>query len=500
MLNKNVNFINKEKEIKKEKEVLTMKANNKKLRWAQLVADTYELASVKETCNGFLRDKDFVKQYSNGPVHAGDISFKEWRALCAEHKFPFAPEYFSSWKLQVSLPSISMTRAKSYKPDANTFRYLPAKRYNPETDEYEYAYYTSKKYPFWKALKKLQTIGIAGSSKLKIARGKSRLRVVYRNAGMKHIRHRVPAANSIVNAFRDVYYIYDLVYNARKISNALTLYKADAAILNLMFIKYKDAQEMLYAYNASYKTAVQDTKQKCNAMEFEHVLHKEAGQHYTKGFTESETQNIITAAVVYDLGVINKDLNDIINKHPETFVIKEYCTVPMEGIAEEPDNIHPWYTYHPVTEGSDYNRVTCLGKFTQELFTDDLKAQLLQCYNWMTGLSEEDREPFYRKVQDCYGVTRTIKSIDDYIEYAYGEHAPIYRDFLTPLYDESDDAAPTNNKCGKYVNAEASFMYLFDTEEDVDELIDIVDIIKWVGDEDTETPQVTVCGKTLGQE
>ena len=498
MLNKNVNFI-KEKEIKKEKEVLVMKENNKKLRWSQLVADTHATASAKRTCNGLFRDKDFVKQYSSGPVHAGNIRFKEWRALCAEHKFPFAPEYFKSWKLQVSLPDISMTRFTIYKPDTNTLKYIPAKKYNPETDAYEDAYYTSKKYPFWVALKKLKAIGTVGSSELKITKGKSRFRVVYRNAGMKRIRHCVPAANDIVNAFRDVYYIYDTVYGTRKISNALVLSKEDAAILNFMFIKYKDAQAMLYNYNAGYKTVVQDMKQKCNITEFEYMLHKEAGHHHTKGFTESEMQNIITAAVVYDLGVINKDLNDIINKHPETFVIKEYCTVPMEGVAEEPDSIHPWYTYHQVTEGSDYNRVTCLGKFTQELFTDDLKDQLLQCYNWITGLSEEDREPFYRKVQDCYGVTRTIKSIDDYIEYVNGEHAPIYRDFLTPLYDEGDDDAPTNNKCGKYVNAEASVMYLFDTEED-DELIDIADIVVWVGDEDTETPQVTVCGKTLGQE
>lgn len=492
-MSNNVNFINKEKEIKKEKEVLTMKENNKKLRWSQLVADTHAEASAKEFCNGLLRDKEFVKQYSNGPVHAGNIRFKEWRALCAEHKFPFTPEYFKSWKLQVSLPDVSMARFTIYKPDTNTLKYVPVKRYNPETDAYEYAYYTSKKYPFWNALKKLKAIGTVRSSKLKITKGESRFRILYRSTDRKCTRPCVPAVNDIVNAFRDVYYIYDIVYNARKVSNALVLCKADAAILNLMFIKYKDAQEMLYAYNASYKTVVQDTKQKCNTAEFEYYLHKEKGKHCTKVFTDVETQNIITAAVVYDLGIINKDLNDIINKHPETFVIKEYCTVPMEGVAEEPDSIHPWYTYHPVTEGSDYNRVTCLGKFTQELFTDDLKDQLLQCYNWITGLSEEDREPFYRKVQDCYGVTRTIKSIDDYIEHVNGEHAPIYRDFLTPLYDESDDAPSSTSS--KYVNAEASVMDILNAMD-----AEIDDIFEWVGDEDIETPQVTVCGKTLGQE
>lgn len=320
-------------------------------------------------------------------------------------------------------------------------------------------YYTQERLPFWEAIKHLRTLG--------------------------------DEASAIAEEFREAYYLYKFAYMKAARRDALYFEAAANVIMTEAFRKYEEASKKLYAYNAQFRDLAGDVRITVRDLNFELESKQSTYQEYdTVGLAKA-----VYAAAVFDCGNLSEEL-EVLNKHPEMYTFLERCLIPELGVAGYTDFGNP--IYHKPLPGVKYPMFSAVGRKQVEINKADTINKLIECYDFYMSLSELDREPYYRRWVDAKQVTHVVRNLDDYMEYKYPDDktVPQLRDFLTALYDEDDDDAPTNNKRGKYVNAEASVMGILDPEEDND-LIDITDMVVWVGDEDTETPQVTVCGKAL---
>ena len=450
---------------------------NKTLKWTQLMKAGTIAKDATKTCAALCKNADFIKQYNQTPIKVttgtvSRISNKDWYAICEAHKFPYSLETLKTWKLQVSLPDYSMT-PNEYKivpgiydeyglpkiADKDSENPVLITKYAPTTqviftpwwtvESVERSYYTSKRYPYKEAVRLLEEAG----------------------------------ATEVAGLFRDVYHIYKTVSTNCRRAWGWELKPGGAALLNLALEKYKYAQEALYRYNHSYITAVSDTKRKCVELEFEAKLRAEEGTHHADNFTLAEEDKIVVAAAVFEFGIVDADLiNGVFDKYADTFRFKEYYTMRISGIADEPETLddpHQWTTYHDVEDTDPM--LTFLGKRIEKLFIGDTKAKLLQCYDWVMSLSEEDREPFYRTWVDDEGMTHTIKNLDDYAEMHWQlsqdkKHIE-YRDYQIGLYaDEGLD--------------EEDIEYLFNELSDA---LPEDDVIQAVEDEDEDEDDFSNC-------
>ena len=447
--------------------------NNKTLKWNQLINSANTVKEVAAACKTICADNDFIKQYGNGPAQVGTVSNRRWYDICCDYSFPYSFKHLENWKLQVSvldpiheykiipgvlddkgMPKIakpmcdeitgetiydSETGEPVYKEVNLYTKHAPSTIFNPETESWEKHYYTSKQYPYKEAMELLKEAG----------------------------------ATEAYDAFKEVYYLYATLTNRCRRDYGWRLKKGGAALLNRMLERYREAHDALYKYNASFISASRDVRKMCVDLEFETKLKAEEGTHHADNFTLSEEDKIVIAAIVFEFGIVDADLIEgVFDSHAETFRFKENYTMQVSGIADMPrtiDDPHQWTTYHDV-EDTDPT-LTFLGKRIEKLFIGDTKAKLLQCYDWVMSLSEEDREPFYRTWMDDEGVTHTIRSLDDYAEMHWQlpqdkKHIE-YRDYQIGLYaDEGVD--------------EEDAEYLFN------ELSDALPEIDDVQDEDTD--------------
>ena len=347
--------------------------------------------------------------------------------------------------------------------------------WNDDEHRYTVEYYTQAKYTFWQAVKHLREI-------------------------------ENPEANEIAELFREAYFLYEYAYDKADLKTDMVFNMVSNRMMGEAFERYQEAKQRLYKYNRSFSKAEQDVKIKVRDLNFVEYVKRAKGVDLNdpdakpaKTYTADELRKAVYAAAVFDCGYTTKELQDIINKHPETYTFLEWCNIPELGIADYTDFGTP--VYHKLRPGDKPNLFTAVGRKEIEVFKDELVDQLITCYDFYMGLSEEDREPYYKRWVDAQQVTHVVRNWNDVMEQYYPDDkcTPQYRDFLSSLYDEDDDDTPTNNKRGKYVNAEASVMHLLDPEDtwEYGDLIDITDMVVWVDDEDTETPQVTVCGKLI---
>jgi hypothetical protein len=439
--------------------------NNKTLNWTQLINSSKTVKEVAAACTTICADKSFIEQYSKGHVQAGTISKVCWYDICKRYKFPYSFKHLENWNLQVSvldpvheykiipgvlddngMPRIAkpmcdeVTGKTIYDPETGLpvykevglyTKYAPSVVLDPETGVWEKRYYTSKQYPYKEALELLKEAG----------------------------------ATEAYDAFKEVYRLYATLTSRCRKDYGWQLKKGGAALVNRMLSRYEEAHAALYRYNASFISASRDVRKKCVDLEFEAKLKAEEGTHHADDFTLSEEYKIIVAAIVFEFGIADAELIEgVFDNHAETFKFKENYTMRVSGIADAPrtlDDPHQWTTYHDVEDTDPV--LTFLGKRVEKLFIGDTKAKLLQCYDWVMSLSEEDREPFYRTWVDDEGVTHTIRNLNDYAEMHWQlpqdkQHIG-YRDYQVGLYadegvDEEDieylfnelsDALPEND-------------------------------------------------------
>lgn len=312
-------------------------------------------------------------------------------------------------------------------------------------------YYTQERLPFWDAIKHLRTLG--------------------------------DEASAIAEEFREAYYLYKFAYTKAAKRDALYFESATNAIMTEAFRRYQEASKKLYAYNAQFKDLAGDVRIAVRDLNFE--LESTTHQDYdVVGLAKA-----VYAAAVFDCGNLSEEL-EVLNKHPEVYTFLERCLIPELGVSGYTDFGNP--IYHKPLPGVKYPMFSAVGRKQVEINKANTINKLIECYDFYMSLSEEDREPYYRRWVDAHQVTHVVRNLDDYMEYKYPDDktVPQLRDFLTPLYDEDDDAPSSTSS--KYVNAEASVMDILDAMD-----AEFDDIFEWVGDDDDETPQVTVCGKTL---